>query len=98
MAPMKFTATLLCFLVIYTVQAQRTDKRLQKEIESLMKGFNGEVGLYVKNLRTGRIVAIDADTLFPTASMIKVPIAIALVDKINRGELDYHQVLQYKDS
>ncbi|HET7897874.1 MAG TPA: serine hydrolase, partial [Flavisolibacter sp.] len=39
-----------------------------------------------------------ADTVFPTASTVKIPILIGTMDKMNRGELDYHQNLIYKDS
>ncbi len=79
-------------------QSQKVNKQLQNKIENLVKGFKGEIGIYVKNLRTNRIVAINADTIFPTASMVKIPILIGVVDKLNRGELQYHQNLIYKDS
>ncbi|MDB5198490.1 MAG: serine hydrolase [Chitinophagaceae bacterium] len=93
----------LCFLVfgnvlIIKAQKQKTDKPLQKQIEKLIKGFNGEIGVYIKNLRTNKIVSINADTIFPTASMVKIPILIGVMDKINKGELQYHQNLIYKDS
>lgn len=63
-----------------------------------MKGFKGEVGVYIRNLRTNRTVEINADTLFPTASMIKVPILCGVFDKLEKGELAYDQVLTYRDS
>lgn len=78
--------------------AQKADKKLQKQIEALVQGFNGDAGVYVKNLKNGKTVAINADTVFPTASMVKVPILIGIVDKLNKGELSYHQSLTYKDS
>jgi beta-lactamase class A len=81
----------LCF-------AQRTDKKLQRRVMELIRGFNGDVGVYVKDLRKNKIVAINADTIFPTASMVKVPILIGITDKLNRGELNYHQELKYRDS
>lgn len=77
---------------------QRTDKKLQGKIEETIKGFNGDIGIYVKNLRTGKIVAINADTIFPTASIVKVPILLGVMDKIGKGELNYEQELIYKDS
>ncbi len=43
-------------------------------------------------------MSINADTIFPTASMVKIPILIGVMDKINKGELSYHQDLQYRDS
>ncbi|ULQ55635.1 class A beta-lactamase-related serine hydrolase [Flavihumibacter rivuli] len=74
------------------------DKQLERKMAELFKGFNGQAGVYVKNLRTGKVAAIHADTLFPTASMVKIPIMIGIMDKINNKELGYHQELIYKDS
>ncbi|TZF83032.1 serine hydrolase [Pedobacter sp. BS3] len=76
----------------------RTDKKLQTALEALVKNFHGDVGIYVKNLKTGSIAAIHANTIFPTASMIKVPIMIGIADKIERGELHYNDKLLYRDS
>ncbi len=89
----------LIFLMIAAeVSAQKTDKKLQREIASLIQSFNGDIGVYVKDLKKNKVVAINADTIFPTASMVKIPILIGVMDKINKGELDYHQELVYKDS
>jgi beta-lactamase class A len=78
--------------------SQKTDKKLQEKIEENIKGFNGVIGVYVKNLRTGKIVAINADTVFPTASIVKVPILVGVIDKIEKKQLGYEQELIYKDS
>lgn len=78
--------------------AQKTDKKLQSQIEEAIQGFNGTIGVYIKNLENNKTVAINADTIFPTASMVKIPILIGIMDKINKGELDYPQVLKYRDS
>ena len=45
--------------------AQKTDKKLQSKIEEAIQGFNGDIGIYIKNLRTGKTVSINADTIFP---------------------------------
>jgi len=90
----------LALLVISTacLQAQKIDKKLKKEIHLLIKGFGGDIGIYVHNLATNKIVAVNADSIFPTASMIKIPIVIGVMDKIEKGQLQYHQELIYKDS
>ena len=93
-----FILAFVCFISIQNAHAQKTDKKLQSKVEELIKGFNGEIGIYIKNLKTGKIVAIKGDTVFPTASIIKIPILIGIMDKINRGQLTYHQPLVYKDS
>jgi beta-lactamase class A len=82
----------------FIVSAQRIDKKLQREVEELVKGFNGDIGIYVKSLKTNKVVQINADTIFPTASIVKIPILIGIVDKLNKGELTYHQDLTYSDS
>lgn len=74
------------------------DLRLQEQVEQAIEGFRGDVGVYVRHLPTGRYAAVSADSLFPTASMVKVPILIKTFDAIERGELDYRQNLVYRDS
>ncbi len=91
----------LLFLFVLTSTicfAQKTDKKLQKQIETLIQGFNGDIGVYVKDLTNGKVVAINADTVFPTASVIKIPIMVGVMDKMAKGELGYHQEVVYKDS
>jgi len=92
--------SLMLFLIILKIVSfsQPTDKRLQRKLEETVKGFNGVVGIYVKNIRTGKIITINADTVFPTASIVKVPILIGIMEKINSGEMNYDSVLVYKDS
>ena len=94
----KLAVLLMTFIVATVSFAQKTDKGLQRKVEALLQGFNGDVGVYVKNLKNGKTVAVSADTVFPTASMVKVPILIGIADGLNRGELTYHQPLTYKDS
>jgi beta-lactamase class A len=78
--------------------AQKTDRKLQEKVEALFRGFHGVAGVYIEDLRSGRTVSLYADTVFPTASMVKIPILIAIMDRIRKGELAYHQELVYKDS
>jgi beta-lactamase class A len=92
-----FFVALCSYCTIFSF-GQKTDKTLQKKIEGTIRGFNGDIGIYIKNLRSGKTVSINADTIFPTASIVKVPILIGIMDKIQRGELAYDSTLVYKDS
>jgi beta-lactamase class A len=95
------TTFLLLAIMSSNLAAQtRTDRKLQEKINELVKAqqVRGVVGIYVKNLRTGKTAQFQADTLFPTASIVKVPILVGVMDKIERGELQYNQDLEYKDS
>jgi beta-lactamase class A len=89
-------ALLYCFPLF--VAAQKIEKKLQERIQQAIKDFHGDIGIYIKNLRKGKIVSIHADSIFPTASIVKVPILVGIMDKIEKGELKYDQQLIYKDS
>ena len=95
---MKKWLPVIFMLFSLSVAAQKTDKHLQNEITSLIKGFNGDVGVYVYDLSQNKIAAVNADTIFPTASMVKVPILIAIMHKIHNGDLTYHQEMLFTDS
>ncbi len=88
----------ICYCFNVLAQKQRVDKTLQKRTQNLLKNFKGNAGVFIKNLRSGKVVLINEDSIFPTASMVKMPILIGIMDKIEKGELKYHQDIIYKDS
>ncbi len=88
----------LLILLQLSAEAQKQEKILTQKLTNLLEGFRGEAGIYVRHLRTGKMVAINADTIFPTASMIKIPITIGIFDKIEKGLLSYDSTLIYDDS
>jgi beta-lactamase class A len=95
---MKKITSVFFILLSLNVAAQKTDRHLQKEITELLTGFNGDVGVYVYDINRKRSAEINADTIFPTASMVKVPILIGVMHKIYNGELSYHQQMTFTDS
>ena len=94
----KYLFLLVSICATAQTQAQRTNKKLQKQLTEMLSPFHGSIGIYVHDLHSNKIAAVNADSVFPTASMVKIPILIGIMDKIDKGELNYHQELQYKDS
>ena len=92
-----FLLALFTFTFLFCL-SQKTDKKLETKLKETISGFNGDIGIYVKDLRTGKTISINADTIFPTASIVKVPILLGVMDKIQKGELAYDSTLVYKDS
>jgi len=91
----------LIILSLFTVAnciAQKEDKKLASQVQDSIKDFHGDIGIYILDLKSNKSVSINADTLFSTASIVKIPILIGIVDKIEKGELNYHQRLTYTDS
>jgi hypothetical protein len=66
MQVMRLKLLTFTFLITSACFAQ-TDAKLTAKLQDAVKGFNGQVGIYVQNLKTGKTAAINADTLFPTA-------------------------------
>lgn len=74
------------------------DEELNQQLEELLGQFDGVAGVYVYNLKTKKEAFVNPDTLFPTASTVKVPILVGIFKKIEEGKLDYHQPMMYRDS
>lgn len=94
----RITFTFLLSTCFHFGWTQKLDNQLTKLLRKEIALFNGDIGIYIKNLKTGKIVAIQADTVFPTASIVKIPILVGVMQAINEGTLSYHQKMIYKDS
>ena len=60
---------------------------LQARVEALARGFDGDVGIAVKDLQQGWAATWQADKLFPQQSSMKIWLAVAVLDAVDRGEL-----------
>jgi beta-lactamase class A len=89
---------LLQLLTIVGANAQKRDLKLSSILRKDIGGFQGNIGLYVKNLRNGTVVEISADTIFPTASIVKVAILLGIMDKMLKKEISYDSSYLYRDS
>jgi beta-lactamase class A len=78
--------------------AATTEPVLQDRLERLAQGFGGDVGIYVRHLDSGAGAEIRADEVFPTASLIKIPLLLTLYDQAERGVLDLSAELPYPDT
>lgn len=66
---------------------------LDRRVRDAARGLDGRVGVHLRHLATGQEVSIDADDLFPAACVIKVPIMLALLERVSHGELDWDSKL-----
>lgn len=96
MKRLTFLVLLLCGFL--SAQENNVDKQLQQKLEEYTKDFKGIAGVYVYNLETGKEAGINPDTIFPTASIVKIPILIGLFDKIEKEEITLNDTLLYRDS
>lgn len=61
--------------------------RLVEDLEKASRAYSGRVGIYIKDLETGKSWEYNADRKFPSASLIKVPIMAAVFESIRAGRL-----------
>lgn len=95
---LRFNGIFVLLILAYsTVCAQKVDRILERKIKQEITGFRGDIGVYVHQLKTNKTASINADTVFPTASIVKVPILAGVFQKIAEGELKLNQSFQYSD-
>ncbi len=100
-ARLSLSPVLVLLLVLTPLPAaaqERVDEALHGKLQARVEAFRGDVGIYVRHLETGATAALNADTLFPTASMVKVPLLVGLYDHVDRGLLDLDARFTYHDS
>jgi beta-lactamase class A len=60
---------------------------LRRSIEQITRGYEGVVGVSVRNLVTDESLSIRGGETFPTASLIKVAVLVALLDEVEKGRI-----------
>lgn len=60
---------------------------LRHALDSISDAHHGIVGYALSNLETGERITRRGEEPFPTASLIKVPIAVALMEQVAAGQL-----------
>jgi len=73
-------------LVSYYIDDYRWDE-LTDKLRILSDNYKAKVGIYLKDLKTKKTWEYNADRLFRSASLIKLPIMIAVMDAVERGKI-----------
>lgn len=80
-----------------TLLAQSNKDTLFQQIGHLLKGFDGKLWLYAKNLDSGAEFGLRPDEKVRTASTIKLPILCALFDLVAAGKVRWDEKLTLHD-
>ncbi|MEK6405497.1 MAG: class A beta-lactamase [Acidobacteriota bacterium] len=90
-----------CFAQTATSSRAASDpalQRLEREIARVSAVSGGVVGVTAIHLETGRRVSMNGTDRFPMASTFKVPIAVQLLTRIDKGEVKLDQMIDIKQS
>jgi beta-lactamase class A len=64
-------------------------------LASIRSRIGGRLGVYVHDTQTGRRIGIDEDSRYAMASTFKVLLAAAVLSKVDRGELELSQPVEF---
>lgn len=76
-------------------------KQLNEEIQSYLGNLqtinnNSKVSVYIKDIATDYTIKINSEELFPAASVVKIPIMVAVYYLVDKSELSLDEILVYK--
>lgn len=71
-------------------------KQLEAKIEIVRGGFHGHMAVYMKNLANGEEIALDADRVQETFSVIKVPIMTEVLRQAESGAFSLSNRVELK--
>lgn len=69
-------------------KVQKDTKATEDKIRELVKDSKGTYGIYVYNLTDKQSFGLNQDEVFPAASLIKLPVTLALYQKAEKGEIE----------
>lgn len=72
----------------------RPELPFEERIASLERDFSGRIGFHAVHLDDDEQVGLNADEIFPTASVIKIGLCCAVLDLVARGEADLDETLR----
>ncbi|HEY7768313.1 serine hydrolase [Longimicrobium sp.] len=70
-----------------SARASTDTAALRRTIENASAGYQGIVGVSVRNLATGESLSIRGGETFSSASLIKVAVLVALLDEVEKGTM-----------
>lgn len=60
----------------------------RKEVEEMLKPLRGQYGIYYQDLSTGNSFSINGKSVFTAASLIKLPVMLALYKEADAGRIN----------
>lgn len=64
---------------------EHTDAALEARLLAMTSGMPARCGIVAKNLGTGAIARVNPDASIPLLSVVKLPVAIAVLDGVDQG-------------
>ncbi|MBU1630256.1 MAG: class A beta-lactamase-related serine hydrolase [Candidatus Omnitrophica bacterium] len=69
---------------------------LEQTLSEYITSFNGEAGILIKDLQSNWKISFNKDKLFPSASVVKIPILVSCLSAIGDGKLNPDSVIRLR--
>jgi len=89
---------LIIVLSFITVFPQTPSDNVESELEAIDEDFSGNIGVYIKNLDDGEQFEYATERDWYLASTVKIPIGIAILQRVEAGELSLDDTIALKES
>lgn len=86
---------LLALFSIHVFSQKKTNLELKNTLEKIISNKKAEVGISIIGLEN-EVVSINDNKLYPMLSTVKFPIALAILDQIEKGKLSLNQKIFIK--
>jgi beta-lactamase class A len=73
-------------------------RNAESELARIGAHAKGQLGVSALHLGTGMSLALGEDAMYPPCSAVKMPLAVALLDKVDRGELKLTDMVEVQPS
>ncbi len=87
----KIKIHLFLLICLVAVQSCTPKKQLRTEIQQIVDKANGTIGIAIKNLNTNDTLTINNNLQFPMQSVYKFPLAINVLNQVDKGVLSLDQ-------
>jgi beta-lactamase class A len=81
----------LLFIVFIVIPGICQYDQLRKQISTVVESYPGELGIAIYDLTTGDTLSFHGDNHYPMQSVFKFPIALAVLNDIEKGKMSLTQ-------
>jgi beta-lactamase class A len=90
--------SLVLFLVPPCLVHPQSREEVEREIAAVASDYGGRIGVAARRIGADEEIRVNADSLFPTASVIKLPVLVELFARFADGSLEPSRPVPLLDS
>lgn len=95
LCPLFFCLNLSGFNINYEIEVENFNKDIENMVEEIAGDYKNNIAIYYCKLDGSKEYYFNNDKIFIAASLTKVPQAMEVIDKVNKGEINLYDVIEY---